>query len=264
MKDTPAKPPSAPRPARAVAVQPVLNPQLERYLAGPFREVEGFVTREAVWMLDLLMQFHAAHAIRGGFLEIGVHQGRFLLALEHAADAADPGVAMDVFENQALNIDKSGHGQLAVLQTNIARHAIVPDRITILGGDSTANSTRRNLLAREQEFRLISIDGGHTAGHAASDLRLAEALVAPGAGVILDDFFNGGFPGVTEGLAQYLQAGGALRPVGVIGGKMLMSPLSWADRMREAMRARLAREGRWRVREVSFFGFPYIFARPSA
>jgi hypothetical protein len=248
---------------RHVAAAAPLHPNLERYLSGPFREIEGFVTREAVWMLDLLVQFHDAHGIEGGFFEIGVHQGRFLLALEHAARPGDPGVALDVFEDQALNIDKSGHGQHAVLQANIARHAMAPGRITIMKGDSTAPATRRDLLALGQEFRLISVDGGHTAGHAASDLRLAEDLAAPAAGVILDDFFNGGFPGVTEGLAQYLNAGGTLRPVGVIAGKMLLAPLSWADRMRSVLRNRLAQEARWRVREVTFFGFPYIFARPA-
>ncbi|PWS34927.1 hypothetical protein DFH01_21515 [Falsiroseomonas bella] len=240
---------------------PALHPRLQRYLDGPWGKVQGFVHPDAMVLLDVALAFQESHGITGGFFEIGVHQGRFLLALEHAAGTGEPGLALDVFEDQALNIDKSGHGQRAVLEANLAAHALEPGRVAILQGDSTAPATRRAVLARGESYRFISVDGGHTAGHAASDLRLAEEVATPGAAVVLDDFFNTGFPGVTEGLAQYLTSGGTLRPVGVIGGKMLLSPLSWSDRMRAALRKRFAESPRFRVREVSFFGFPYTQAR---
>jgi hypothetical protein len=245
----------------APAPLPPLHPRLERYRDGPWGKVQGFVHPDALVLLDVALQFQESHGIAGGFFEIGVHQGRFLLALEHAVRGGEPGLALDVFEEQSLNIDKSGYGQRAVLEANLAAHAIEPGRVAILQGDSTAPATRRAVLARGESYRFISIDGGHTAGHAASDLRLAEEIATPAAAVVLDDFFNTGFPGVTEGLVQYLTAGGTLRPVGVIGGKMLLTPLSWADRLRDALRQRFAQSPRFRVREVSFFGFPYTQAR---
>jgi hypothetical protein len=256
-------PPPRERPARpAIPAAEPLHERLERYLAGPWRKVEGFVTKEAVWLLDAALRFQEAEGIGGGFLEIGVHQGRFLLALEHAARPGEQGLGIDVFEAQALNIDKSGFGRREAVEANLAAHALEPGRVALMQADSTAAATRAALLGHAGAYRLLSIDGGHTAGHAASDLRLAEALAAPGAAVLLDDFFNAGFPGVTEGLAQYLLAGGTLLPVGVVGGKMLLAPLSWAEKMRGELRRRFAAEPRFRVREVTFFGHPYIYGRP--
>jgi hypothetical protein len=249
------------RQARQAAALTPRNPRLLRYLEGAFARIEGFVTREAVWMLDTVAEFQEARTVAGGFLEIGVHHGRFLLALEHAARPAEAGVALDVFGDQFLNIDKSGGGRRDLFEAHLASFALEPSRVRIEQGDSTDAALRARLAAGGAVFRLISIDGGHTAGHAASDLRLAEAVAAPGAAVILDDFFNAGFPGVTEGLALYLSAGGTLRPVGVVGGKMLLAPLSWAEAMRKALRLRMDEAGCFRTREPTFFGHGYLFGR---
>jgi len=235
--------------------------RLQRYLAGPCDAVEGFVSREAVWLLDVAAQFQEEAGIAGGFFEIGVHHGRFLLALEHAARPGEPGLAVDVFGDQALNIDKSGAGRRDLFEAHLRHHAIEGGRVRIEQGDSTEAALRARIAASGQVFRLISVDGGHTAGHAASDLRLAEACAAAGAVVFLDDYFNAGFPGVTEGLAQYLIAGGTLRPVGVVGGKMILAPLSWADRLRKALRARMDEAACFRIREPSFFGHSYVYGR---
>lgn len=251
-----------PRRARPSPLPLPASSRLRRYLDGPFAAVEGFVSREALFLLDAAVAFQEAAGVEGGFLEIGVHHGRFLLALEHAARPGEPGLAVDVFGDQALNVDRSGAGRRDLFEQHLARHALEPGRVRIEQGDSTEAALRGRLLGAGIGFRLVSVDGGHTAGHAASDLRLVEACAAPGAAVLLDDFFNAGFPGVTEGLARYLDSGGTLLPVGVVGGKMLLSPLSWAERMRRHLRARMEEAGCFRLREASFFGHPYVYGRP--
>lgn len=46
--------------------------------------------------------------IFGAVGEIGVHHGKFLIPIVGSALAGEPAIAMDLFENQQSNLDKSG------------------------------------------------------------------------------------------------------------------------------------------------------------
>lgn len=235
--------------------------RMNRYLAGAFPKVGGFVNEDNVWALKEAARFQEIHNIIGGFFEIGIHQGRFFLALEHAARENEAGFAVDVFEDQKLNIDNSGYGNKRIFEDNLSRYAVNPSRVRIIDGDSTSLELKQMIAESKQAFRLISVDGGHTAQHACSDLRLAEAHAVNGAAVFLDDYFNPGFPGVTEGLMWYLQSGGLLTPVLALSGKMLLASLSWAERFREHFRETLQKDENYRVRMTRICGYDYVSAR---
>jgi hypothetical protein len=68
-------------------------------------------------------------------------------------------------------------------------------------------------------FRLISIDGGHTAAITASDLATCEGALADGGIVILDDCFNGEWPGVIDGVHQYFSVPRAIVPFAIGANK---------------------------------------------
>ena len=73
---------------------------------------------------------------------------------------------------------------------------------------------------------MISIDGGHTAEHTISDLRLAAEIVHPLGAVFVDDILNPNWPGVIEGVVLYLNERPTLWPVMVGFNKMILVPMS--------------------------------------
>jgi hypothetical protein len=73
-------------------------------------------------------------------------------------------------------------------------------------------------------FRLISIDGGHTAAHTFNDLVLAEQLVSDGGVVFVDDILHQDWMGVMEGVVKYrLHSAGVLVPFLITANKMVLS-----------------------------------------
>ena len=61
-------------------------------------------------------------------MEIGVHHGQFFIALNQLIPSNFTSYAIDVFDNQQLNIDKSGEGNKSKFIENLRnfdRHAIV-------------------------------------------------------------------------------------------------------------------------------------------
>jgi len=65
---------------------------------------------------------------------------------------------------QALNIDRSGSGDLAMFQGHLRAVSRDPDATTPVAGDSTRMA--RSLTPSVTPVRLFSLDGGHTAAHA--------------------------------------------------------------------------------------------------
>jgi hypothetical protein len=60
---------------------------------------------------------------------------------------------------------------------------------------------------------LFSVDGGHTAEATFNDISLAAASIPEGGIMILDDYFNSAWPGVSEGTCRYMAAQmGTLQP----------------------------------------------------
>ena len=52
-------------------------------------------------------------------------------------------------------------------------------------------------------MRFVSVDGGHTAEITAHDLAVADASLAEGGIIVLDDAFNEQWPGVADGVQRY-------------------------------------------------------------
>ena len=69
---------------------------------------------------------------------------------------------------------------------------------------SSLEVSPEEIIARVGKCRIISVDGGHTEECTLNDLCLAEAVAADHGIIILDDFFNALWPGVSTGTARYL------------------------------------------------------------
>ena len=189
-----------------------------------------------------------------GVAEIGVHHGKFFMLLNSLTTGKSPSYAIDIFEQQSLNIDYSGSGNLKKFQNNLKKF----DRhkganVKIISGDSTDTSLNLRDVIGLGTLSFMSVDGGHTAEHTISDLVLAQDLISNSGLVILDDVLNAHWLGVIEGACIYLQSYPCLVPVAIGDNKLFLAKLSFRNFYLEVFR-RMSLV----TKEVEFFGHRLI------
>jgi hypothetical protein len=183
--------------------------------------VAGWLQRDALLLTLGLHRAQRAAGQGGAVAEIGVHHGKTFVALALLAAPGEAALAVDVFDRQELNPDGSGHGDRAAFETNLARWRLLRRTQTLARDSLTLTATE--VLGLTGPLRLFSVDGSHTRGHAGHDLKLAEACLAPGGVVLLDDFCDPAWPGVTEAAILHLHDPAfALAPLAICGGKLFL------------------------------------------
>jgi hypothetical protein len=189
-----------------------LNRRFSVYRADAMLNVVGWLGPKAVDALELVSIYQKERAISGDALEIGVFQGSFFLALMAALENGEIALAADIFDEQGLNIDKSGAGEgtYQKFKANVDRYADTPEALRVLMGDSMVTRAS-DLLAKSSAngYRVISVDGGHTAEHVMNDLGLASQVIVGGGAIFLDDIHSPHWPGVYEGYVRYTKSLGA-------------------------------------------------------
>ncbi len=208
--------------------------KLERYRRRGNKKVDGWFEPGAVEMIVALAKAQLVLGIAGHVAEIGVHRGRLFILLSLLRRAGEKAVAIDLFDLQHLNVDKSGEGDRAKLMANLARHADTKD-VFIHQGDSIELSNESLVMLAGGKFRLFSVDGGHTAGITAHDLATAENSLAPGGIVILDDCFNESWPDVAVGTVRYFSRPRSIVPFAIGGNKVMFCQPAYAEKYRMAL-----------------------------
>lgn len=173
-----------------------------RYISGPFGTIEGWPgNRTSVEFNKCFHALFSRYGENGGVCEIGVHHGKFLIAL-HNIFGDRRSLGIDLFHRQAANVDGSGRGDLEICQQNIQRYAKNPDLITLMTRDSIVLSREDidSIIDEFGRFSLFSIDGGHSKLHVSIDLDNASLLTSPSGIIMVDDLFHPDWPEVTEGL----------------------------------------------------------------
>ncbi|MFN8507204.1 MAG: class I SAM-dependent methyltransferase [Dehalococcoidia bacterium] len=230
---------------------------LEAYLAGGFRQVDGFLTDGAATLIAAIARKQVDLGVHGGVCEVGVHQGRAFILLHLLTRPTELAVAVDVFERQDLNVDGSGRGVRDIFERNCRRHGCDLDRIRILSADSLTLSGHDLMAAASGALRLVHIDGGHTEQVAAHDMAAAAAALAPGGVIIVDDYFHEQWPGVSDGVRAFFAAnpGAGLVPFATGGNKVLFCGRTFAPAYRAAL-ASLRVSGY--AKETAMFGEPVL------
>jgi hypothetical protein len=160
-------------------------------------------------LIKTLLFFDATQreaGIVGCIGEIGVAAGAFFVPLALCCQEDELAVAIDVFDQVALNWDPSGGISSTSNLKKIIEHVIGnDDQIRYINGDSffLRSQTIRS-VTDGKGFRLFSIDGAHSAHHTVNDLRIVGEIINDGGIVFLDDFANWGWPGVVTGFARYM------------------------------------------------------------
>lgn len=181
-----------------------MDPRLQSYLYdGQFHNVSGACDGQTMHRLCQFHELQARDNIQGDLVEIGVAHGRLfiLLALLAGQGAA---LAIDVFEVDRNYDPTGGTTTLDIVKQNVHEHVGDEDCSRYLVADSLyidPSQLRQNLPSGRT--RIFSIDGAHSHFHTVHDMKLAEAVLAPGGIVMVDDITNSGWPGVMEGVARY-------------------------------------------------------------
>jgi len=92
---------------------------VKSYLQSGFDTVEGWC-HQHVWQL-LMPACDIISSVKpvGPIAEIGVHHGKFFISLVKASSSTNKHYAFDVFDDQFLNIDKSGRGNMQAFVSNL-------------------------------------------------------------------------------------------------------------------------------------------------
>jgi len=205
------------------------------YARWQHRTVQGWLSRGACDMIVRIADTQQANGVRGNMAEIGVHHGRLFILLDLLARNDEKALAIDLFENQSNNIDRSGEGDYNKFVANIRRHVGDVSRVVIYRGNSTELTGAAVRQLAGGPIRLFSIDGGHSEEITKHDLETAEQAISPGGVVILDDCFNAGWPGVVTGVARFLATGRTIQPFAIGGNKTLFAAPDYCDAYRTAL-----------------------------
>ena len=227
--------------------------QIDRYIRSGHKQVHGWLEPFSARYIGELGRLQRESGISGASIEIGIHHGRLFILL-HLAGSRQKDLAIDVFDDQHLNTDRSGYGDRKRFIANVIRWGGSPVAIDILQ-KSSLDVSPEEILERVGQSALFSVDGGHTEECAFHDLKLADAVLHPQGVVILDDFFNESWPEVCLGATKYFaDPNSRLRPFALTAGKMYLCTGENNAFYRNRMRVRFNR--REFDKEVKMFGSP--------
>lgn len=209
---------------------------LDGYIRRGIWDIHGWLNAISADLIAQISRIQLDQGLKGSIGEIGVHHGKLFVLLMLASSRTERLFAVDVFEEQDKNVDRSGKGDRQIFERNIARYGVSPEEVQIMQA-SSLELTSADIAQRFPPIRLCSIDGGHTAQCASHDFALLGAHLMPGGAIILDDFFNQSWPGVMSGLVDALHRPGAsLVPFIVTVNKVFVADRESAKLYRQLMR----------------------------
>ena len=241
---------------------PINRQDFSAYMKDGFGNVQGWCSSDLCRVAAICSELQATHGVDGGVGEIGVHHGKFLIALA-LLKYRQPSVAIDVFDLQNLNVDRSGRGNKEIFLENFKRYA--GDReIHCVTADSMQLTPGKifEVTGMVSPLSMFSVDGCHTAEHTLNDLLIGEEMVGSGGIIFIDDYYNPNWPGVQEGIAKYFFT----RPVRYVPlcfafSKLLLVDIAYHDRFLKRLEPRLKAVDSWAVKRVKRFGWENFSVR---
>jgi hypothetical protein len=240
---------------------PTRQQRLEHFNAEVYGRVEGWLGDRMWQIVDVIGTIFDTNGVRGHVAEFGVHHGLFLFLLNTLRNDGEECFAIDVFDEQRLNVDQSGRGSLAAFLSHLETLlAAERDCVRVVQRDTTSFSTREFTdLFGSTGVKFFSIDAGHTIQHACNDLHLVQEVLVPGGIVALDDYMSVHWPGVTEGFYRFMGTQNRrLRPLLYFQNKLFLTTVSeHAAHLQqfhsgiEALCGEEVRAGRWKPVEIA-------------
>jgi predicted O-methyltransferase YrrM len=204
------------------------NP-LSAYLLDGYHKIEGWLMEPARDITLALADLQKEYVDSGPVLEIGVWKARYLCLLSFLPANAEKVIGLDPIVGVG---NREAH--IAALRQNIAMWSRRPDLVTLYEERSENVDPQKLLQMAGNKFQFISIDGSHLKEHVLVDLTIAEATLADGGIVAMDDIANPIAPGVWEAYIRYGMNGQALlKPIVNAGNKLFLTQRQYAQEYRE-------------------------------
>jgi hypothetical protein len=227
-----------------------------RYAKTGYKRVSGWLTPLAVEEFVLLMNTQQTLGIGGPVCEVGVHLGKTFILLHLLAADDEFSVAFDLYE---LQNEEVGRERKRRLLEYLREHGGDAARVGIVTCDSLTLTPSQVEDACKGRPRMFSIDAGRSAGAVFSDLTVAKDSIRQGGLVSLTDYFQEGWPEVSEGAARFMHERGGLHPVAIGGNKFFLTDSAGAA---SNYHHALSSEFGNRVRRSVVFGMPVLLLRP--
>jgi len=97
---------------------------LEKYITRSMESVQGYLTSLDARAIAALLSWQDTNNIEGHLCEVGVHHGRLFLMLALARRAGERALAIDLFEDDAINANTRQAGRDRALFANAQRLGI--------------------------------------------------------------------------------------------------------------------------------------------
>lgn len=196
-------------------------------MARKLKRISGWLEPGDAAIIRTLLSGQTKAGLFAPVAEIGVHHGKLILTMAVELQPSECAVAIDIFDDQQVNIEKSGKGDLEIFK----RHADdlgLADRLHIIKGNSTRLIPSDLLALSKSRFRMFSVDGGHTFDVVSSDMKLASDTLCDGGIILVDDYFNYGWPDVSYAVAKFAQAyDNPVFPFAASSGKLYLTNSEW-------------------------------------
>ena len=235
--------------------------RLEHFNLHVYGHVEGWLGDRMWQIVNVIGTILDTNGVCGNIAEFGVHHGLFLFLLNALRNENEVCFAIDVFDEQHLNVDCSGRGSLAVFLSHVETLMASQRRsFRIVQRDTMSFSTTEVIdLFEKNGVKFFSVDAGHTVQHACNDLALVQEVLVPGGIVALDDYMSVHWPGVTEGFYRFMYfQNRRLKPFLYFQNKLFLTTVSehglYLQQFRTAIEATFGdevRNGRWKGVEIA-------------
>jgi hypothetical protein len=171
------------------------------------KDVPGWFNVDDCGHFFLVLSYQSAMGIKGDLLEIGSYHGRSTALMAKCLEPGERIVVCDTFESDTDD-NYANKPSPENLISNIERvnREMEKDRIVI--HKCLSNDLQ---LDTEEKFRFIHIDGGHSAEQAYFDLQLCSKHLLPNGIIVMDDYYNKQWPGITQGTDRFLNDNDAFR-----------------------------------------------------
>ncbi|GAB4533634.1 MAG: hypothetical protein Tsb0010_14230 [Parvularculaceae bacterium] len=238
---------------------------LQDYLGGKFRGVEGWCVPHIWQCIEPIDRLQKAQGLALPIAEIGVHHGKFFIGLALMKCEARGHTAIDVFENQRFNPDKSGHGDSGALLRNMRECGLDVEGAVRLVARDSLSLTMADAVEYGKAFSMFSIDGCHDALHTYRDLDFAMQTTHQSGIIFVDDYYNEDWPGVHEGVARYYNNNmPAFVPLAYSVKKLILCHASHHENYLDALRAHLKEHfPSTKVKIVERYGWRNLTVKPA-
>lgn len=166
-------------------------------------KVDGWLTTGDQILISSICRGQTQAGISGSIGEIGVHHGKLFILLLLYLHEGEQSFCVDIFEDQHLNLDQSGSGVESIFLANVEAYAAAKP-VNIIK-DTSLNIAPCHMVEKFGKARIISVDGGHSREVVLNDLAKCDDLLSKDGVIIIDDYFNPAWPGVSEGVNIYFR-----------------------------------------------------------